>query len=846
LFFVSNRSDEVGGANGDLNIYCSNIESNGQVDVPVKININTEEDDITPFFNKSENTLYFSSKGHQGYGGFDIFKSERSGNEFAQPVAMDYPLNSSYDDVYFSTDEKFENAYFSSNRIGVAYEEEGMETCCNDIFKLEIIQVSLEAFTFNILEREKGLDSCEVFLYDRATGDLIEKKYNPESNDYYFPLELDRDYMITANRADITADSDRWTKDTKYVSTKGIKESTVLKEELELVPNVALIATTFDNSTQLPLPGCTFEFIDELTGEVILRTENVEDNRFVRALEFDKSYTVVASKSGYFPDEVSFNTNGLVTAKTILESLFLEPDNIALSVRLYFDNDEPDQDTWSKTTKKTYEEAWVAYTQEERIEQFVTKNGKGLSGEDKTKAEERIQLFFDDQVKEGMEDLTLFASFLERYLPQGRIYQIEIEGFASPRAPSRYNKNLTSRRVSSVENYLRTYNDGILAPYIGQDKNLRIKLIPRGEDPSEGLGIPSKISDPKSIYSVEASEQRKVEIVRVKRIDVEGQGLSSSSVDGPSVTVGGLSEQNDGTFGNNNTAVNTAEAGLKLELIATSFDRKSRSELTGVTFRFIDESTGAVILETERLEDNRFNSLLQANKRYRLVASKSGYTSDEITFSTYGANFSKTYTYMLYLEPSMRGVELPVTLYFDNDEPDKKTRATTTRKTYEETYRTYVLDNRVQTFISENGKGLTGDSKRQAQNETRVFFDGRVREGMNRLELLAQFLERNLPQGNKYQIELEGFASPRAPSEYNQKLTSRRVSSVENYLREYNGGVLAPYIGYDKSLRIMLVPRGEETSAGMGIPSQYSDPKSIFSIEASEQRRVSIVRIKSF
>jgi len=108
-----------------------------------------------------------------------------------------------------------------------------------------------------------------------------------------------------------------------------------------------------------------------------------------------------------------------------------------------------------------------------------------------------------------------------------------------------------------------------------------------------------------------------------------------------------------------------------------------------------------------------------------------------------------------------------------------------------------------------------------------------------------QFLERTLPQGNKYKIELEGFASPRAPSSYNKSLTSRRVSSVENYLRQYNGGVLSQYIGTNKGLHITLVPRGEQSAEGLGIPSNYSDPKSIYSIEASEQRKVTIVRVIS-
>ncbi|NKQ39203.1 MAG: hypothetical protein HF967_07035, partial [Methanosarcinales archaeon] len=513
LFFVTDRADAAGGRNGDLDIYCSIIEADGKVNTPAKLNINTEEDDITPFFNKKNKTLYFSSEGYQGFGGFDIYRSEKIGSDYATPVSMEAPLNSSYDDFYFSTDEEFENGYFSSNRLGVTFEGEGMETCCSDIYKLEIIQVELLAFTFNKLVNTE-LDSCTVALYDVATGEKIEQRLNPAGNDYYFPLDLEKEYMV------ITKKEGRWTIDTTYVNTLGITETTTLQTELNLLPDVDLITNTFDKNTEEELIGCTFEFYDETTGELIYKTDRIDDNRFYSKLEFGKKYKVVASKEGYSSDEVSFTTSGLTTPKTFEFPLYLEPefDIVNLSVILYFDNDEPDKRTRRPTTSRTYKEAYSEYVKEERVQQFLVENGKGLNGEIKIKSEKETQLFFDDRVKQGMVKLELFARFLERYLPQGRKYQIEVEGFASPRAPSDYNKKLTSRRVSSVENYLRRYNGGVLAPYIGYGKNLTIKLIPRGEDPSEGLGIPSRFSDPKSIYSIEASEQRKVEIVRIKRI----------------------------------------------------------------------------------------------------------------------------------------------------------------------------------------------------------------------------------------------------------------------------------------------------------------------------------------
>ena len=153
------------------------------------------------------------------------------------------------------------------------------------------------------------------------------------------------------------------------------------------------------------------------------------------------------------------------------------------------------------------------------IEEFVRENTKGLGGEERLIAESETRNFFKDDVDKGMLQLRLFAKYLENKLPAGGMYEVDIEGYASPRAPSAYNQALTSRRVNSVEKYLRQYNGGVLRDYIGPGKGLRLRLIPKGEEPAQGQGIPSRYQDPKSIYSIPASKQRKVEIVKFRKVD---------------------------------------------------------------------------------------------------------------------------------------------------------------------------------------------------------------------------------------------------------------------------------------------------------------------------------------
>jgi outer membrane protein OmpA-like peptidoglycan-associated protein/tetratricopeptide (TPR) repeat protein len=115
LFFVSDRSDHVGGTD----IYKTQLTPKGTWTYPVNVgkHINTEGNEMFPFVD-SEGNLYFASDGHAGLGGLDIYFAERQGDTLAAPVNLGAPINSSADDFAFITDATSFYGYFSSNRPG--------------------------------------------------------------------------------------------------------------------------------------------------------------------------------------------------------------------------------------------------------------------------------------------------------------------------------------------------------------------------------------------------------------------------------------------------------------------------------------------------------------------------------------------------------------------------------------------------------------------------------------------------------------------------------------------------------------------------------------------------------
>ena len=80
--------------------------------------INSQYDEDYPFIHADGRTLYFSSKGHNTMGGYDIFKSsyDTTTNAWSKPENLDFPTNSPYDDFLFISDANEDFAYFASSR----------------------------------------------------------------------------------------------------------------------------------------------------------------------------------------------------------------------------------------------------------------------------------------------------------------------------------------------------------------------------------------------------------------------------------------------------------------------------------------------------------------------------------------------------------------------------------------------------------------------------------------------------------------------------------------------------------------------------------------------------------
>lgn len=125
IFLPSNTNEVYYGSYGDKNINGRDIykikkDSLGKWGKPVNIGatINTSFDEDFAFLKANGKTLFFSSKGHNSMGGYDIFRSEFDSvkSTWTKPVNLDFPINTPYDDYLFVPDKDELYAFFTSNR----------------------------------------------------------------------------------------------------------------------------------------------------------------------------------------------------------------------------------------------------------------------------------------------------------------------------------------------------------------------------------------------------------------------------------------------------------------------------------------------------------------------------------------------------------------------------------------------------------------------------------------------------------------------------------------------------------------------------------------------------------
>ncbi|MCF0210397.1 MAG: PD40 domain-containing protein [Bacteroidales bacterium] len=341
MYFASDRE----GGYGKMDIWYIDMKNTNDIPKNLGSTINTNGNEITPFYFEDEEELYFSSDTHKGFGGFDIFRSVGWRERWTQAENLKQPINSPANDLYPFIIDSDNDGYFTSNRP--TENNKDNKTCCNDLYR----------FSSN--------------LPDEPTMSTIINKM-----------------------------------------------------------------TGFNPATDLPLS-------------------------------------------------------------------------------LYFHNDSPDAGSESATTDLSYQDCYKLYNS--LSNQYKASRTKGLDDSLANAEIKAIDDFMTNKLKKGYDKLNEICEYILDKLQDNKNITIQIRGYCSSLFETNYNFNLAERRINSVENYFRKWNDGVLLQYMDEtaedgQKKLAVQHLAIGKLESTSPNPTTLAEKRQSVFLDSSMQERRIEI----------------------------------------------------------------------------------------------------------------------------------------------------------------------------------------------------------------------------------------------------------------------------------------------------------------------------------------------
>ncbi len=195
LYFASNRPGGYGGR--DLYVSYKTTDNMWKPAENMGPTINTKYDDDAPFIHPNNKILYFSSKGHNSMGEYDIFTSIKEDGKWRTPINLGYPVNTTADDIYYVVSADGKHGYLSSDREG-GYGLDDIYTVSPGLLQADepISLVLLKG----IVTANDTVRGGLVSVFDYADTSLISQHtVNEETGKFLLTLPSGKEYLININ-----------------------------------------------------------------------------------------------------------------------------------------------------------------------------------------------------------------------------------------------------------------------------------------------------------------------------------------------------------------------------------------------------------------------------------------------------------------------------------------------------------------------------------------------------------------------------------------------------------------------------------------------------------------------
>lgn len=276
LYYASNRPGGYGG----FDIWRIALDEVGSpTGEPYNVGepLNSEYDELSPFFHEKSSSLFFSSNGHASMGGLDIFKSnyDPESDYYEMPINLGIPINSAHDDSYYVTDDEMRHGFITSNRSDCSECDSVYQLCshCYKIYtvlqpppvfkikgyvydeiteevipgaKIEFKDVSYQWEHFEVIADETGyyehelIPNLELFLRSTAKGYFADKAVVMTKGELYSKSYRQDFYLEKIPEGEITIEGIEYDYDSANLRPVSIEILDQLIEFLELNHNLKI------------------------------------------------------------------------------------------------------------------------------------------------------------------------------------------------------------------------------------------------------------------------------------------------------------------------------------------------------------------------------------------------------------------------------------------------------------------------------------------------------------------------------------------------------------------------------------------------------------------------------
>ncbi len=254
LYFSSNRPGGFGG----MDLYYVSLDQSGNITSPEAVNlggkINTLSNEVFPYAHPQADLLLFSSEGHFGYGGLDVYFTtlDKNGN-VRKATNVGAPINSPYDDFSFSNNGLQTYGYFSSNRPLSIGRDDVFGFVQNNPFKQEIIAsgVVRDRVTNDLL-----LNTL-VFL-KTSDGIIVDSILTDAAGAYRVGLgDIESNFLLTVAKNEYVPLTEKVTFNL---------DADEMQIDLMVMPiiNYHLVGTVKEEGTGLPIEGVKVSILEKL------------------------------------------------------------------------------------------------------------------------------------------------------------------------------------------------------------------------------------------------------------------------------------------------------------------------------------------------------------------------------------------------------------------------------------------------------------------------------------------------------------------------------------------------------------------------------------------------------